>query len=287
LYRTPLSEDTETETETETETKKASNEAAAAAAAAAATTTATKPETPDAAKLKDDDLVLQAAALLSDGCAQVRLAATHALASHGAAAKRATDALLPNLASRDAFLREKTLRALASIWGDVDFAVAAAASANANANANATETTTNAAAEASPAATTKSEPAERVVIDDASASAAAAPAAAAVECAAAADVAAANRAKEAADRAKEALDAPGKALVALAARRAFDDADGGVREAGAELMGLLKAHATPHVDALNRLMSGDGDEGVRDAATDALVRLGYYNPWTKQVKSRG
>jgi hypothetical protein len=83
------------------------------------------------------------------------------------------------------------------------------------------------------------------------------------------------------------LDAPGKALVALAARRAFDDADGGVREAGAELMGLLKAHATPHVDALNRLMSGDGDEGVRDAATDALVRLGYYNPWTKQVKSRG
>ena len=284
MYRTPLSEDTETETETETETKKASNEAAAAAAAAA-TTTATKPETPDAAKLKDDDLVLQAAALLSDGCAQVRLAATHALASHGAAAKRATDALLPNLASRDAFLREKTLRALASIWGDVDFAVAAAASANANANA--TETTTNAAAEASPAATTKSEPAERVVVDDASASAAAAPAAAAVECAAAADVAAANRAKEAADRAKEALDAPGKALVALAARRAFDDADGGVREAGAELMGLLKAHATPHVDALNRLMSGDGDEGVRDAATDALVRLGYYNPWTKQVKSRG
>ena len=283
MYRTPLSEDTETETETET--KKASNEAAAAAAAAAATTTATKPETPDAAKLKDDDLVLQAAALLSDGCAQVRLAATHALASHGAAAKRATDALLPNLASRDAFLREKTLRALASIWGDVDFAVAAAASANANANA--TETTTNVAAEASPAATTKSEPAERVVIDDASASAAAAPAAAAVECAAAADVAAANRAKEAADRAKEALDAPGKALVALAARRAFDDADGGVREAGAELMGLLKAHATPHVDALNRLMSGDGDEGVRDAATDALVRLGYYNPWTKQVKSRG
>jgi SWI/SNF-related matrix-associated actin-dependent regulator 1 of chromatin subfamily A len=279
LYRTPLSE------ETETETKKASNEAAAAAAAAAATTTATKPETPDAAKLKDDDLVLQAAALLSDGCARVRLAATHALASHGAAAKRATDALLPNLASRDAFLREKTLRALASIWGDVDFAVAAAASANANANA--TETTTNAAAEASPAATTKSEPAERVVVDDASALAAAAPAAAAVECAAAADVAAANRAKEAADRAKEALDAPGKALVALAARRAFDDADGGVREAGAELMGLLKAHATPHVDALNRLMSGDGDEGVRDAATDALVRLGYYNPWTKQVKSRG
>lgn len=62
--------------------------------------------------------------------------------------------------------------------------------------------------------------------------------------------------------------------------------DGGVREAAAELMGSLREAATAHVAALQARMH-DGDEAVRDAAVDALARLGYYNPVTGSVKSRG
>jgi hypothetical protein len=121
-------------------------------------------------------------------------------------------------------------------------------------------------------------------------------------------------------------------LTAAAAAPLLDDPDAGVREASAELMGLLREAATvgalyklnpvdpplesawfqplnlsseklvsnfafqagfnsyryapAHVDALQARMS-DGDEAVRDAAMDALARLGYYNPLTGSVKSRG
>ena len=69
-------------------------------------------------------------------------------------------------------------------------------------------------------------------------------------------------------------------LTAAAAAPLLDDPDGGVREASAELMGLLREAATTYVDALQARMKNDTDEAVRDAATDALARLGYYNPLT-------
>ena len=80
-----------------------------------------------------------------------------------------------------------------------------------------------------------------------------------------------------------------KLMAATAANVAplLDDADGGVREAAAECMGHLKESATAHLDALRALMKDDREEAVRDAAVDAMTRLGFYNPLTGSVKQRG
>ena len=52
----------------------------------------------------------------------------------------------------------------------------------------------------------------------------------------------------------------------------------GVREACCELMGHLREAATSAIDALMERMNSDGEDAVRDAAIDALTRLGHDNP---------
>ena len=56
------------------------------------------------------------AALLSDDCGEVRLAATRAVGARRAAARGHLAAIMPNLGAADATLREATLAALANIW---------------------------------------------------------------------------------------------------------------------------------------------------------------------------
>ena len=66
----------------------------------------------------------------------------------------------------------------------------------------------------------------------------------------------------------------------------LEDPDGGVRECAAECMGHLKEAATSHLAAMRALMKEDREESVRDAAMDAMTRLGFYNPLSGALKQR-
>jgi len=66
----------------------------------------------------------------------------------------------------------------------------------------------------------------------------------------------------------------------------LEDPDGGVRECAAECMGHLKEAATSHLAAMRSLMKEDREESVRDAAMDAMTRLGFYNPLSGALKQR-
>ena len=66
----------------------------------------------------------------------------------------------------------------------------------------------------------------------------------------------------------------------------LEDPDGGVRECAAECMGHLKESATSHLAAMRALMKEDREESVRDAAMDAMTRLGFYNPLSGALKQR-
>jgi hypothetical protein len=79
-----------------------------------------------------------------------------------------------------------------------------------------------------------------------------------------------------------------KLMTATAANLAplLEDPDGGVRECAAECMGHLKEAATSHLAAMRALMKEDREESVRDAAMDAMTRLGFYNPLSGALKQR-
>ncbi len=79
-----------------------------------------------------------------------------------------------------------------------------------------------------------------------------------------------------------------KLMTATAANLAplLEDPDGGVRECAAECMGHLKEAATSHLAAMRSLMKEDREESVRDAAMDAMTRLGFYNPLSGALKQR-
>jgi hypothetical protein len=51
-------------------------------------------------------------------------------------------------------------------------------------------------------------------------------------------------------------------------------------------MGHLKEAATSHLAAMRALMKEDREESVRDAAMDAMTRLGFYNPLSGALKQR-
>ena len=218
------------------------------------------------------------AALLSDDCGEVRLAATRAVGARRAAARGHLAAIMPNLGAADATLREATLAALANIWKEDERRWAAVTPPDARRHADGDGTATF-VAPAKPderdSTTTKMETNPGGVVPASDASTATPAAVAPVS-------------RLSAPKTPETLAELGAmTLTADLAAPSLLDVDGGVREACCELMGHLREAATSHVDALMERMNADGEDAVRDAAIDALTRLGYYNPLTGRSKSKG
>ena len=216
------------------------------------------------------------AALLTDRCGLVRVAATATLTkARKVDCVGAMHLLLPNLRARDACLREVTCRALTSLWTDEHGVMGGAVVPAGKASVGGAETA--AEGDAAVKAEVKAE-AETEVKTEAKADAKTE--AAPTEASPPQPVLKTNTVGE---------QARFKLMATTAANVAplLDDADGGVREAAAECMGHLKESATAHLDALRGLMKDDREEAVRDAATDAMTRLGFYNPLTGSVKQRG
>ena len=64
------------------------------------------------------------------------------------------------------------------------------------------------------------------------------------------------------------------------------DADAGVRAAATRCLGHLRGAAAAKVSLINALVD-DKDEGVRDAAVETLIKLGFFNPSTGAMRQKG
>jgi hypothetical protein len=221
------------------------------------------------------------AALLSDPCGVVRVAATFTLTKAPKSERvRHLHRLLPNLQARDGYLREATCRALTALWTEEH--KPAITPATEPKNEPKTEPTTTAgdgsdAAAAKPESSAKPEAAEAIVTEPETTR---------------------NDQKPPTHQQQQPTPTPKtktpgetarlKLMTATAANLAplLEDPDGGVRECAAECMGHLKEAATSHLAAMRALMKEDREESVRDAAMDAMTRLGFYNPLSGALKQR-
>ena len=221
------------------------------------------------------------AALLSDPCGVVRVAATFTLTKAPKSERvRHLHRLLPNLQARDGYLREATCRALTALWTEEH--KPALTPATEPKNEPKTEPTTTAgdgpdAAAAKPESSAKPEAAEAIVTEPETTR---------------------NDQKPPTHQQQQPTPTPKtktpgetarlKLMTATAANLAplLEDPDGGVRECAAECMGHLKEAATSHLAAMRSLMKEDREESVRDAAMDAMTRLGFYNPLSGALKQR-
>ena len=64
------------------------------------------------------------------------------------------------------------------------------------------------------------------------------------------------------------------------------DADAGVRAAATRCLGHLRGAAAAKVSLINTRIE-DKDEGVRDAAVETLIKLGFFNPSTGAMRLKG
>lgn len=64
------------------------------------------------------------------------------------------------------------------------------------------------------------------------------------------------------------------------------DADAGVRAAATRCLGHLRGAAAAKVSLINKRVD-DSDEGVRDAAAETLIKLGFINPSTGTLRNKG
>ena len=64
------------------------------------------------------------------------------------------------------------------------------------------------------------------------------------------------------------------------------DADAGVRAAATRCLGHLRGAAAAKVSLINKRIE-DTDESVREAATEALIKLGFFNPSTGTLSKTG
>ena len=225
------------------------------------------------------------AALLSDPCGVVRVAATFTLTKAPKSERvRHLHRLLPNLQARDGYLREATCRALTALWTEEHKPAITPATEPKNEPKTEpkAESTTPAgdgpdASAAKPEASAKPEAAEAVVTEPETTR---------------------NDQKPPTHQQQQPTPTPKtktpgetarlKLMSATAANLAplLEDPDGGVRECAAECMGHLKEAATSHLAAMRALMKEDREESVRDAAMDAMTRLGFYNPLSGALKQR-
>ena len=213
------------------------------------------------------------AALLSDDCGEVRLAATRAIGARRAAARGHLAAIMPNLGAADATLREATLAALANIWKEDERQWAAVKPPDARRNADADERQSSRPRNRRARLDDDEDRDESRGVVPASDASTATPAA----------VAPVSRLS--APKTPETLAELGAMTLAADLAAPSLDVDGAFASACCELMGHLREAATSHVDALMERMNSDGEDAVRDAAIDALTRLGYYNPLTgRQVE---
>ena len=65
-----------------------------------------------------------------------------------------------------------------------------------------------------------------------------------------------------------------------------NDADAGVRAAATRCLGHLRGAAAAKVSLINKRVD-DSDEGVRDAAAETLIKLGFINPSTGTLRNKG
>ena len=238
----------------------------------------TDPSVPEEGPHRPDESI---AALLSDPCGVVRVAATHTLTKAPKSERvRHLHRLLPNLQARDGYLREATCRALTALWTEE----------HKPAITPATEPTTT-AGDGLDAAAAKPEAAEAVITAAATTGDDQKPSTHQQHQQQQHDVNAEISTKTTATPAK--TKTPGetarlKLMTATAANLAplLEDPDGGVRECAAECMGHLKEAATSHLAPMRLLMKEDREESVRDAAMDAMTRLGFYNPRSGALKQR-
>ena len=225
------------------------------------------------------------AALLSDPCGVVRVAATFTLTKAPKSERvRHLHRLLPNLQARDGYLREATCRALTALWTEEHKPAITPATEPATEPKTEpkTEPTTTAgdgpdASAAKPEASAKPDAAEAIVTEPETTR---------------------NDQKPPTHQQQQPTPTPKtktpgetarlKLMTATAANLAplLEDPDGGVRECAAECMGHLKESATSHLAAMRALMKEDREESVRDAAMDAMTRLGFYNPLSGALKQR-
>ena len=248
----------------------------------------TDPSVPEDGPHRPDESI---AALLSDPCGVVRVAATFTLTKAPKSERvRHLHRLLPNLQARDGYLREATCKALTALWTEEHKpAITPATEPKAEPTTTAGDRPDDAAAK--PESSAKPEAAEAVVTAAATTGDDQKPSTHQQHQQQQHDVNAEISTKTTATPAK--TKTPGetarlKLMTATAANLAplLEDPDGGVRECAAECMGHLKEAATSHLAPMRLLMKEDREESVRDAAMDAMTRLGFYNPLSGALKQR-
>ena len=234
----------------------------------------TDPSVPQDGPHRPDESI---AALLSDPCGVVRVAATFTLTKAPKSERvRHLHRLLPNLQARDGYLREATCRALTALWTE-EHKPAITPATEPKAEPTTTAGDGPDAAAAKPDASAKPEAAEAIVTEPETTR---------------------NDQKPPTHQQQQPTPMPKtktpgetarlKLMTATAANLAplLEDPDGGVRECAAECMGHLKEAATSHLAPMRLLMKEDREESVRDAAMDAMTRLGFYNPLSGALKQR-
>ena len=234
----------------------------------------TDPSVPQDGPHRPDESI---AALLSDPCGVVRVAATFTLTKAPKSERvRHLHRLLPNLQARDGYLREATCRALTALWTE-EHKPAITPATEPKAEPTTTAGDGPDAAAAKPEASAKPEAAEAIVTEPETTR---------------------NDQKPPTHQQQQPTPMPKtktpgetarlKLMTATAANLAplLEDPDGGVRECAAECMGHLKEAATSHLAPMRLLMKEDREESVRDAAMDAMTRLGFYNPLSGALKQR-